>query len=62
MSNRITVCGRIHLGPVCANGGALQKPMCQACGEYVTRAERDTVQRMWDTVRTVLRKYKRDDA
>jgi hypothetical protein len=57
-AKRITVCGRVHLGPVCVNGGPKGQPICEGCGRTVTRSERETVQRMWNTVGAMLRKYK----
>lgn len=58
----ITVCGRVHLGPCCVNGSATRGPMCMACGEAITEEQRNTINRMWTTIRNMLRQYKRDDA
>jgi hypothetical protein len=51
-------CGRVHLGPVCVNGGDKGQPICEACGRPVTRAEREMVQRMWNQVHSLLAKHK----
>lgn len=59
---KITVCGRIHLGPVCVNGGNKGQPICMSCGGNVTHKDRDTIQRMWNTVHMMLKQYKRDNA
>lgn len=52
------MCGRIHIGPVCVNGGRNGQPICEWCGCDVTRADRDEVQRRWDTVSAMLRPMK----
>jgi hypothetical protein len=57
-AKRITVCGRLHLGPVCVNGGRRGEPICEACGQFVTRQERDQIQRTWNTVHAMLRPYR----
>jgi len=60
---RITVCGRVHLGPCCVNDlreNGTRQPTCQACGVVLTQAERIVIQRMWNTVRTMLAPYKRE--
>lgn len=36
--------------------------MCMACGEAITEQQRNTINRMWTTIRNMLRQYKRDDA
>jgi len=61
MSSRIhTLCGRIHLGPVCVNS-QLKHPVCMACGEDVTDKDREQVQRTWNIVRSMLDKFQRGD-
>ena len=52
------LCNRIHLGPVCVNGGDKGQPICEACGNDVTRADREIIARMWLQVKELLKKYK----
>ena len=52
-------CGRIHFGPVCVNGGPNGEPICEWCQCVVNRAEREQVQRQWNTVRRFLDPIKR---
>jgi hypothetical protein len=40
------------------NGGPRREPTCVSCGEVITEADRDTINRTWDTVREMLAKYK----
>jgi hypothetical protein len=56
--SKISVCGRVHFGPCCVNGGPRREPTCVSCGEVITEADRDTINRTWDTVREMLAKYK----
>jgi hypothetical protein len=48
-------CGRIHLGPICINGGAAGQAICERCKRDVTREDRIICQRMWDQVRDIKR-------
>jgi len=52
------LCGRIHLGPCLVNGGDRGQPICTACGQDITRIDRDVMQRSWDTVHRMLAPYK----
>lgn len=52
------LCGRIHLGPCCINGGPRGERLCMACGEIITEEQRSQINKTWDTVHAMLRPYK----
>lgn len=52
------LCGRIHFGPVCVNGGSKGQPICTACGRDVDRKTREQVQASKDVIRKMLDKYR----
>jgi hypothetical protein len=51
-------CGRIHFGPICVNGGPRGEPICEWCKCRVDRADRDQVQKQWNTLTHYLRPIK----
>lgn len=51
------LCGRIHFGPVCVNGGDRSQAICEACGRNVNRRDREQVQASKDVIRHMLAKY-----
>ncbi len=60
-AKKITVCGRVHLGPCCVNdlrADGTRGPTCQACGQPLTQAERVVIQQMWNKVQLMLAPYR----
>ncbi len=52
------ICGRVHMGPICVNGGDRGQPICERCGRDVTRTDRELVQHMWNVIHGLLKPHR----
>lgn len=52
------LCGRVHLGPCCVNGGDRDQPICMHCGGDMDAKDRALMGRTWEKVHALLRPFK----
>lgn len=55
---RITVCGRIHLGPVQVSANNRMRATCESCGDELTMDQRAQIYKSMQRVRDMLAKYR----